>query len=45
MAVRGEDDSKWTLMMHSAACVSKLVEAIKTQWEAQFEIPLPVLKK
>ena len=41
----GGDDSNWVLIMHSAECVNKLVETIKSRWEAQFETTLPVLRK
>ena len=41
----GDDDSKWLLIMQSAACVKKVVDTIKSRWEAQFETTLPVLRK
>ena len=39
------DNSKWSLIMQSAACVKKLVDMVKSRWNAQFEITLPVLRK
>ena len=45
VSMSGEDDSKWSLIMQSAACVKKVVDTIKSRWEAQFETTLPVLRK
>lgn len=45
VSMSGDDDSKWSLIMQSAACVKKVVDTIKSRWEAQFETTLPVLRK
>ena len=45
VSMSGDDDSKWSLIMQSAACIKKIVDTIKSRWEAQFETTLPVLRK
>lgn len=43
--VTESEETYWCLIMHSSACVDKLVSSIKTPWEVSFQTDLPIIHK